>query len=299
MGMARLIPAVLVLALVPATGCGLNLDHEGYIEHEEKRFPASSAVDLNLHTFDGAIEVRSWDRPEILVDIQKRGQDKAAVERIQVIAERTENRIQIEARRPAGSNVFIGIGRFTSPSAKLVATVPRNTNLVVRSGDGSILVERVNGRLELRTDDGSIRTLETAGDLLAESRDGIIQIEEVAGKVEARTGDGSIRLTGTPSVIRARSDDGGITLRARSGTVMTADWMLATGDGSVTIELPDDFNAEIEAEPGSDDRARSELTLIEASGGTRETRTLRGRLGKGGHRLSIRTTDGSIRLNRY
>jgi hypothetical protein len=298
-GMVRVAPMALSLALLPLAGCAVNLDHQGYIEHEEKRFPVTVTVDLHLYTFDGAVEVRSWDKPECVIDVEKRGQDKEAVGRIEVIAERTENRIQIEARRPGGSNVFVGIGRFTSPSAKIIATVPRNTNLVVRSGDGSVMVERVTGRLELRTDDGSIRAIETAGDLLAETGDGTIQIEEAEGRVEARTSDGSIRLTGTPSIVRARSEDGGLTLRVRRGAAMTGDWMLATRDGAVTVELPDDFDALVEAEPGPGDRARSELTLVDEAGGTREDRTLRGRLGKGGHRLTIRTGDGSVRLNRY
>jgi hypothetical protein len=88
-------------------------------------------------------------------------------------------------------------------------------------------------------------------------------------------------------------------LRLRRGTVMREDWMIATDDGTVTVELPDEFNAEIEAEPGPDGRTRSEFTLVNASGGTRGDRILRGRLGEGGHRLTIRTGDGSIRLSRY
>ena len=31
--------------------------------------------DLHLTTFDGAIEIRSWDRPDVLVEIEKRGAD--------------------------------------------------------------------------------------------------------------------------------------------------------------------------------------------------------------------------------
>ena len=47
-----------------------------------------------------------------------------------------------------------------SASAKLIVSVPQQTNLVARSGDGSIKIERVAGRLELSTGDGSIRASE-------------------------------------------------------------------------------------------------------------------------------------------
>jgi len=298
-GMRRLVP-VAGLALVTLAGpaCSVNIDHEGYIEHDEKRFDAPSAVDLHLDTFDGSIEVRSWDRAEISVSIEKRGPTKEAVSHIEIVANRSGDRIDLEARYsgPRGGFTF-GYGH--SPSARLIANVPRKTNLVVKTGDGSLRVERVNGRLELRTGDGGIKAIETEGDLLAETNDGTIEIEDVAGQVEARTDDGSVHLSGTPSILRARSGDGSVVLRIRRGAVMAADWTVATSDGSISVELPDGFSAEIEADPGSGGRARSELALVNVSGGTRDNRTLRGRFGDGGHTLRIRTGDGSIKLTKY
>jgi hypothetical protein len=80
---------------------------------------------------------------------------------------------------------------------------------------------------------------------------------------------------------------------------MTDDWLVTTGDGSISVELPDGFNAEIEADPGSDGRTRNDLALINVSGGTREQRLLRGRSGSGGHLFRLRTGDGTIRLTKY
>ncbi len=298
--MNRLLPACcLATSFLGATSCMVNVDHEAHIEREEKRFPLDGQADLHLYTFDGAIEVRSWDRAEAVIEIEKRGHDKEAVAKIQVLAERTGDRIQVEARHPESGGVFVGIGRFTSPSAKLIVNVPRRVNLVVRTGDGAILVERVSGRIELRTADGSIRVLETTGELLAESGDGSIQFDEVSGRIEARTADGSVRVTGQPRVLRARSEDGTIVLRIRRGATMDEDWMVATLDGSISAELPDTFSAEIEADPGSDGRARSDLTLLNSTGGTRDERILRGRLGQGGRKFTLRTGDGNIRLTHY
>ena len=279
--------------------CTVNIDHEGHIEREEKRFAVTGPLELSLYTFDGSVEVRSWDRPEVLVEIEKRGEDPEAVSKIEVLAEQSGNRVQIEARRPGGRSTFVGIGSFTSPSARILATVPRELQLVVRTGDGNIVAERLSGRLELRTSDGSIRTLETAGEMLLESGDGGLQVEEATGRVEARTDEGSVRVSGTPGALRVRSGDGTVVIRVRSGAVMIEDWMITTSDGSVSVELPDGFNAEIEAEPGSDSRVRSELTLTDLVGGTREQRTLRGRLGEGGHRLLVRSGDGTVRLIKY
>jgi len=296
--MTRL-PVVCVAIAFAGSACAVNIDSGGYVEHDEKRFAAETFMDLNLSTFDGAIEVRAWDKPEVLVLIEKRAQDKSSVSKIQVTVEQQDNRIRIETHNPDKRGVFVGFGSFTSPSAKLIVNAPRKTNLVLRTDDGSLLVERVTGRIELHTGDGGIRTIETDGELLAETSDGTIQLDEVAGRIEARTHDGSLRITGTPAVIRASSGDGSIVLRIRRGATMTEDWMVTTGDGSISAELPDSLNADIEADPGSDGRARSELTLVGLTGGTREQRLLRGRLGQGGHRLLLRTGDGTIRLTPY
>jgi len=288
----------LTAAVMGSQACVVSVDHEGTVERLEKRFTADKVLDLHLYSFDGAIEVRSWDKPEVLVQIEKRGQDKDAVGKIEILSEQKDNKILVEARH-TGRTGFVGFGVYHSPSARLIASVPRNTNLVLRTGDGGVIVERVNGRTEIKTSDGTIRASEISGELLAETSDGSIQIEDVTGRVEARTGDGSIRLTGTPSVLRVRSGDGSIALRIRNGAAMLEDWMVATSDGSVSIELPDGFDAEIEAEPGSGDRVRNDLTLTGQTGGTRDARTLKGTLGDGGKRLTLRTGDGTIRLTNY
>jgi hypothetical protein len=290
------LPRALVVLLAGAfagSACAVGIDHEGYSQHDEKRFDAATPVELSLTTFDGALEVHAWDRPEVVVSIDKRGRDRQAVDDIDVVADRSGDHIHLEARRPNGGFVF-GFG--SSASVKFVANVPRATSLVLHSGDGSITVERVTGSMQLRTGDGNITTTETSGDVVADSGDGAIEIDSTAGKLDVRTGDGSLRLTGTPSIVRAHSGDGSIVLRVSQGAAMTADWDISTGDGSVSIELPNGFDADIDAKP-SDGRTRNELTLSDVSGGARDERTLRGRLGAGGHTLRIRTGDGDIRLS--
>jgi hypothetical protein len=277
----------------------MSVGHDGYVEHVEKRFALTApTADLRLTTFDGAVEVRSWDHAEVLVQVELRGNDKDAVSKIEVNTTRKGDAIEVEARNTAKGG-FTGIGYFVSPSAKLIASVPRNTNLTIRTSDGAVVVERVTGRTEIHTGDGAIRLTETAGELLAETNDGNIQIDDVSGRVELRTNDGSIHLSGTPGRLRARSGDGSMALRIRSGAAMTDDWMIDTGDGPVSLELPDGFSADIEADPGSDGRVRNDLDLTNVAGGTRDKRALRGTLGQGGKKLVIHTGDGTIHLTKY
>lgn len=290
--------AALLAGVILSTACAINIDEQGHIEREDKRFVVDGVADLDLSTFDGAIEVRGWDRADTVVEIEKRGQDKEAVGRIQVLAEQKGSTISVDVRY-SGSAPMVGFGVFTSTRARIVVNTPRKVNLVARTGDGSLVADRLEGRIELRTADGTVRAVETSGQLFVESGDGSIRLEDVSGDVEARTDDGAVRVSGVPSALQVRSGDGSIVLRIRHGAVMTKDWMVTTRDGSIVAELPDAFSALVEAEPGSGDRARSDLMLADVTGGTRDARTLRGRLGAGGRLLTLRTGDGSVRITNY
>jgi len=47
--------------------------------------------------------------------------------------------------------------------------------------------------------------------------------------------------------VHARSGDGSVSIRAEPGSEADADWDITTGDGSVTLEVPDGFGAELDA----------------------------------------------------
>jgi hypothetical protein len=86
--------------------------------------------------------------------------------------------------------------------------------------------------------------------------------------------------------------------RAEPGTVMADDWELTTGDGGVSLYVPDAFDADIDAQTG-DGSIRNEFAAeVESTQQHTNHRTFRGQLGSGGKRLKIRTEDGSIRLRR-
>jgi hypothetical protein len=298
MRIVRLVPAsALVAALAGASGCAVSVDHASYIEHVTKRFPAEGVVDLRLETFDGSIDVRSSDQPEVVVDVEKRGVDKNAIADIEVIAERHGQAIHVEARRPA--HTVVGFGWFQSPTARLVVMVPRACNLTVRTGDGAITIDRVDGRFDLHSGDGDVKLVETNGEAQIETGDGSVTLDGSAGRLDVRTGDGNVRVSGAPTALRVRTGDGDVILRVKPGAVMAEDWSITTGDGSIVTELPAGFNAAIEADSGSDGHIRSDLPLVNTAEGDRRGRGLRGQLGQGGHTFRIHTGDGTIRLSGY
>jgi DUF4097 and DUF4098 domain-containing protein YvlB len=287
----------LLAAAALGSACVVSVDSQGQIVREEKRYSVTGTPELRLTTFDGSIEIQAWDKPDVAIDIEKRGPTKEAVEALEVKSAQTGNRIELEVKRPREER-FSGFGFHHSASARLIVSVPRDVNVIARSGDGSIRVEGVSGRLELRTGDGSIRASDVGGELFLDTGDGSITVEGARGRLQLETGDGGVNVAGRLTSVKLHTGDGSIVYRADQGTEMSDDWEITTGDGGVTLYLPSGFGAELDAHTG-DGSIRSELDVASStpSGNHDENRrTLRGRLGSGGRQIRVRTGDGSIRL---
>jgi len=284
--------------LLAGPGCIdlVGADFNKYVEREEKHFSTSGTPDVVLSTFDGSIEIRAWDKPEVEVIIEKRAASKEAAAMIEIHAEQNGNQVTVDVKTQKTRG--FGIHFNNSRSAKLIVSAPATANIAARSGDGSIDVDHVSGRLELRTGDGSIRGRNLAGRVRAHTGDGSIKLEGVNGELDVDTGDGSVNASGKMTSVRARSGDGSVTIHADEGSAAEADWDIVTGDGSVTLELPDGFNGELDAHTGDGGIRMHDITLSNVSG-TIGRNTVRGRLGAGGRNLRLRTGDGSITLRRF
>jgi hypothetical protein len=73
--------AVMLGALTAASGCVAisGSDVGRYVERENRRFSTTGKPDVELSTFDGSIEIRSWDKPEVEVSVEKRAPASPAI----------------------------------------------------------------------------------------------------------------------------------------------------------------------------------------------------------------------------
>ena len=230
--------------------------------------------------------------------------EQGLVDEIKVSAEQEGDRIVVKVTGPSRREGFEGIqvGVHFSPTARLRVALPRKSQLTAKSGDGSITVEDIAGKITLNTSDGSVRGSRLSGEILVRSGDGSIRMERVEGKVDLETEDGSIGLEAKPSSLRARTADGSIRMQIEADSAMAEDWDVQTDDGTVVLTLPATFNAEIDAESrdGSVRASHPSLSGETRSGEDREERRrkLKATLGSGGPTFRLRTGDGSIRIER-
>jgi hypothetical protein len=275
--------APVVAAALLGTGCSINLSAEEWLGKEEKTFAVTGKPELNLKTFDGSIEISAWDKSEVGLVIERRAGSQAEGEALKVTTAQDGNRITVEAVRPERT---VQVGYHVGRSVRFIVSVPRNTDVVARSGDGAITVTSVRGRLELRTGDGSIKGTGLEGEVAANTGDGAVTLEGVRGGVDVNTGDGSVRIAGAPTSLKAHTGDGAISLDLDAGTAVGKDWEITTGDGSVKVTLPAGVNADLDVSTG--DGSISEDSKQE----------LRGKIGSGGSVLKVRTGDGSITISK-
>lgn len=297
MRLQRALPIVCCAGLPLLAGCVVHVDSGGFSSRNEMHFKVTGRPVVDLTTFDGAIEVRSWDKPEVLVRVEARASSKPLLDSIDVAGSSKDSHVVVTASVKETSGWEVSSGGM-SRSVRLVATVPVDSEVRLRSGDGSVRVERVHGVIDARTEDGRIVMREVGGDIVADSGDGSVQMEDVDGHCTVSTRDGSVLVSGRlRGGLKASSGDGSVTVRAAAGSSITGDWNIETGDGGVMLALPDELDAKLDAHTSDGRIALHGFTdmPIERQG---EGRRLQAVLGSGVGNLRIRTGDGTITLKR-
>jgi DUF4097 and DUF4098 domain-containing protein YvlB len=191
---------------------------------------------------------------------------------VHIVDHQQGNRIELEVRTP--HVVFFGVSRR---SLRVEVTVPKTSNLDLHSGDGPITLPAVSGNLRLSSGDGAI---EGSG---------------LDGSLNATTSDGHITVQGRFDQLSLRTGDGKIEAEVASGSRMQDAWSVRTADGNVRLRLPQNFAADLDLRTGD---GRITLDLPVAVSGHFKPSAIRGKLNGGGQLLEIRTSDGSISLER-
>jgi DUF4097 and DUF4098 domain-containing protein YvlB len=257
-------------------------DGRRQMERDSATLATKGAPRVRVETFDGSISIHAWDKPEVKATIIKRAFDEKEMKGIKVnsivnndAGPNSDVNIRADFDKSLARGAVERDGRIVSwnsgASVELDVYVPRNSTLIVSSGDGRLMVEGVRGEMELRTGDGSIDVTGAQGRLRANTGDGRILIEGFEGEADARTGDGRITLDGSFRQLSAR-----------------------TGDGTISLSLPDGLNATVE----TDAESVSNDGVAVAEDPNEEKRVRRWRIGNGGQVFTLRTGDGRVILQK-
>jgi hypothetical protein len=270
-----------------------------------RTFPVTQRADVHVDTNDGSVRVVTSDVEQVEFHVVYSGlkldktlhiETHQTGDRIDLVARTVGGmvwswgmslKLNIEVRMPKDADLQVDTGDGSVDAALLAGTIGLHT------GDGSIRADRLSGTLDLHTGDGGITVRALHGTVRLQTGDGSIAGTDLDGQFDATSGDGSIQLAGRFDGLRVKSGDGSIEARAAAGSRLNAGWHLDTGAGSVRMALPADLPADIDAQAGL-----GSVSLDVPVAGTVSRSEVRGKINGGGQPLTIHTGVGSIHVVR-
>jgi len=233
----------------------------------EKVYDFSPGGDVIVRAVNGGIEVSSWsqDKVEIVSEVKVRAGNRREAENllqeVEIVVDYDSDRIRVEADYPKnlGRNGFFNwvFGSNADVWVRYWIKVPEKTNIDLKSVNGGIGAENVEGSAELRTTNGGIEG------------------SEMKGTVSVQTTNGSVRVK-----VDSFSDNDEMTIR--------------TVNGSVRLALPSDVSADLEASTVNGSiRTDFPLTVRRRL----NKRHLDGRIKEGGGSIILDTVNGSVTIS--
>ncbi|MFC1556762.1 DUF4097 domain-containing protein [candidate division KSB1 bacterium] len=257
----------------------------------QKNYPLERDGYFSVENINGDIEIESWDRQEVEIEIDERRRGDYELEFEFNVR---SDRIEISAKKPRRVN------SRRSPSAFITVKVPNNLELAAETTNGSVRVENINGPVEAGTTNGSVIVSNVMGDVDAHTTNGKVELENITGHVRARSTNQSIYLEEIKgSRIDASTTNGGI--RADIEVDDNGKYDFSTTNGSIRVTIPENSNADVEAHcrPGS---FHSDFDILVRGSRARQnafnwtSRTIRGTINDGGASIDMKTTNGSVDL---
>jgi DUF4097 and DUF4098 domain-containing protein YvlB len=259
-------------------------------EEVAKTFTVSGHANVKVSTDDGAVRVSTGDIKQVEVRVIYTGYklDKD----LRVSTSQSGDTVEVVAKTSGDGFWNWGVRHA---SLRVEVHMPKNADLTVDTGDGSVEAESINGNLDVKTGDGHIAVQGAKGTIRLRTGDGSIEARDLDGRADVTTGDGHVNLDGRFDTLNIKTGDGSVTARARGGSKVVSSWTIHTGDGSIDLDLPGEIQANLDV---STNDGHISLGIPVTVEGTFSNTKINGKMNGGGAPIVVRTGDGSIHLNK-
>ena len=176
--------------------------------------------------------------------------------------------------------------------ASFTVQVPAGVQVEANTGNGEISVNGAGNDVRANSGNGKILISGTDGRVTANTGNGEVIVEGARGEVDVSTGNGNVRVSTSTGPVNANSGNGDIII-SMERVSRAADMKFSTGNGEIVLSVPTDFGAELDASTGS---GRITTHLPMRIQGRIDPHSVRGTLGNGGGRLSLRSGNGDIEV---
>jgi DUF4097 and DUF4098 domain-containing protein YvlB len=273
----------------------------------EKSFDVSPGGLLSVNSRLGKIDVEGWERDEVKVKIEIKGRSQY-IDDIEIFIESSADGVDIRSEIPRSRSLFGNWARGINITYTLM--VPFEYDVKLRTAGGGISVKKVDGDIDGRTSGGGIRVEDLTGVINLTTSGGGIQSDRLKGTIVMKTSGGSVTVNGALGTLTTQTSGGPIRLSEIDGKVdartsgggITLRYIgkneginLRTSGGSITVHLPEDVNANISARTSGGGVSTDFPITIQ---GTVARSSLEGTINNGGPEIVLRTSGGSIRINK-
>jgi len=239
-----------------------------YSKTEVKTFEISPNGRVVVHNVNGLIKVESWDKDQVMLEITKtvRADDQEEAEeyfdQLRVEIDNETDYLEVRTHYPhegwEGLWNLLFHGGSRYGGVEYVLKVPKGINLEAETTNGNVDVDSVIGGVK------------------AGSTNGQLHMEDVGGAVDGSTTNGNIS-----AILSKEVDFKGI--------------KLATTNGSINVSCPENINADVSAHTTNGSISTEFPVTIQGKFGNK---SFEGKINKGGSRIYLHTTNGSIEINK-
>jgi len=154
-------------------------------EDVTKSFAVSGRANVRVETNDGSVRVTSGDSKQVEFRVEYQGYELG--KNLRVDSRQDGDKVELTARVTGHWGFSFG---HNSRHLHIEVRMPREADLQVETGDGSVQAESINGTVNVHTGDGSVRASSLNGRIDLHTNDGSITVENLKGDMRLRTGDG-------------------------------------------------------------------------------------------------------------
>ena len=254
----------------------------------------------------GSVTVVGRDAHEIIVHADMQASESFLSD-FHISAEQTPSGVTISARK--SHNDWFGWFNFNFGSTRVQFTVEvprdypvhlqtaggdlevRDLNAAVRgaTSGGGVRVQNVTGTVDLHSSGGNIEAERLNGPAKLSTSGGSIDVADSTGDLDLRTSGGSIHIRDDDGKVDAHTSGGSVSAELRANRGLN----LSTSGGSITVRLPQDTRATIDAET-SGGRVSSDFPFSTTT--SSDSSHLQGAIGGGGAPIDLHTSGGNIRI---
>lgn len=222
-----------------------------------KSSPFHANGEISLENINGNVEIRTWDKNEILIDGEKSAKTDEELKLIDLKMDVSESAVAIKVKlpkRPGG--MFSGNSNIRA-AVKFTLTVPANAVLKnISTVNSSIRVDGVRGGVHLETVNGGIRA------------------QSIGGEGHFRTVNGSIHVASTA---------------LGAGQKLYCESV----NGGITVSLPKDAGFELHA---SVVNGHVDCDFPIELGKKNHGKSISGKIGDGRAAVEARTVNGGVNI---